>query len=36
MGYTLLTAGSDTHAKVVAVALTISIALAWIGIASSD
>jgi hypothetical protein len=35
MGYTMETAGSETHVRVVAVALVLSIILAWIGIAAS-
>jgi hypothetical protein len=35
MGYTMETAGSETHVRVVAVALVLSIILAWVGIAAS-
>lgn len=35
MGYTMETAGAETHTKVVAVALVLSIVLAWVGIAAS-
>lgn len=35
MGYTMATAGAATHAKVVAVALVLSIVLAWVGVAAS-
>ncbi len=35
MNYTMETAGSETHVKVVAVALVLSIVLTWIGIVAS-
>jgi hypothetical protein len=35
MGYTMETAGCEIHVKVVAVALILSIVLAWVGIAAS-
>jgi len=33
MSYTLLTADQDTHIRIVAVALSIAIVVAWIAIA---
>jgi hypothetical protein len=35
MNYTLMTAGRGTHLRIVSVALSLSIAVAWIGIAVS-
>jgi hypothetical protein len=35
MGYTMMTAGSETHIRVVAVALVISLILAWVGLAAA-